>query len=154
MQQDTIPALEITMGHQNPWHEGVMEMLKEVIPLYLHKDLFDLLAKGPQMWAIHSVKLDWGYLGILSISRIDTKTGGLNTEYVALGHNKDKVPSDEILAKIGDKLGSQIATHIDRVMDEMSRVIEGGNPTLPITSTHITIENIRRSLRDRQGEMN
>ncbi|NES07236.1 MAG: hypothetical protein F6K22_33255 [Okeania sp. SIO2F4] len=58
MQQDTIPTLEITMGHQNPWHEGMMEIFGEVIPLYLDKDLFNLLAKKPQMWGIHSVKLD------------------------------------------------------------------------------------------------
>ncbi|NES07235.1 MAG: hypothetical protein F6K22_33250 [Okeania sp. SIO2F4] len=90
----------------------------------------------------------------MSISHLNINTGKFDTEFVALNHNKEQVPSDELLTEIGKTLEAQIFAHVQEILEEMSRVLERAKPTMSMTSTHLTIKNIRRSLRDRQRELN
>ncbi|MGK7914570.1 MAG: hypothetical protein AB4038_03365 [Prochloraceae cyanobacterium] len=142
------------MGHQNPWHDGLNLMLQEIIPLYLDAEFFDLVKRGPQMWAIHSAKLAESYIGILSVSLFHIESGDYETQFLALNYKKEEAPSERLLAEIAYDLEQQISAHLEEVFTEVANILDGAKPTIPMTTTHIAIENIRRSLSDRWVEDN
>ena len=154
MEKLKIADLEITMGHQNPWHSEILKLFSGAKALHLDPGIFGLLAKGPNMWAAHSIKFNWGELGLLSITYLDAETGKIDTEFLALPTKPEQSPPPDILSLIINKVEDEIIQGLDKIMAEMDKVLEGEIPSIPFSSTHIVIELIRQDYRDRSPSLN
>jgi len=154
MEKPEIIDVEITMGHQIPWHDCVSGIISKATILSIGKRLIDLLLMSPQMWAIHSVKFDWGYLGILSITHIDRETGKFDTEFLALPHKPEQMPEADVMVGIATELEDKIFEDIQNSILEMQKVMNGELPSLPTTSTLVAIDWSRQQSRDRNPALN